>query len=224
MLRSWRSSRCFSPLVKWILDVLAASVILLLASPIFLLAAIAILLTSGRPVFFRQVRPGHRGQPFTLVKFRTMLVEERAPDGRAFSDEERLGRLGRFLRRTSVDELPQLWNVLSGEMSLVGPRPLLTEYPPRYTPEQARRHDVMSGITGWAQVNGRQDIPFSRRLELDVWYVEHWSLWLDFRILRAPWVESCACPVRPGQEVQEVDDLGLHPHTRAAKERPSDRA
>ena len=210
--------------VKRILDVLASSAILLLASPILLLAAIAILLTSGRPVFFRQVRPGHRGQPFALVKFRTMRVEERAPDGRALSDDERLGRLGRFLRRTSVDELPQLWNVLSGEMSLVGPRPLLTEYLPRYTREQARRHDVMPGITGWAQVNGRQDIPFSRRLELDVWYVDHWSLWLDFRILlRTVGRILRMSGVRPYQPVQEVDDLGLHRYTRAAKERPSDR-
>ena len=211
-------------MVKRLLDVLAASAILLLASPILLLAAIAILLTSGRPVLFRQVRPGRRSQPFTLLKFRTLRVAARAPDGRALSDEERLGRLGHFLRRTSIDELPQLWNVLSGEMSLVGPRPLLTEYLPHYTPEQARRHDVLPGITGWAQVNGRQDIPFSRRLELDVWYVDHWSLWLDFRILlRTVGRTLRMSGVRPAQEVQEFDDLGLHPETRAAKQRPIDR-
>ena len=130
----------------------------------------------GRPVFFRQPRPGLHGRPFALVKFRTM----RAGTG---SDAERLTRFGRFLRTTSLDELPELWNVLRGDMSLVGPRPLLMQYLERYTPEQARRHEMKPGITGWAQVNGRNALTWDERFALDVWYVDHWSLALDLRIL-----------------------------------------
>jgi sugar transferase EpsL len=131
------------------------------------------------------------------------------------SDAERLTPLGMTLRRYSLDELPQFWNVMKGEMSLVGPRPLLMEYLKRYTPQQARRHDVRPGITGWAQVQGRQDIPFSRRLELDVWYVDHQSFWLDLRILWLTFAKMLrGSGVRSGQDVRAIDDLGLHPATR----------
>lgn len=136
----------------------------------------------GTPVFFRQVRPGLHGQPFEMVKFRTM-TDERGPDGELLPDAQRLTPFGRWLRATSLDELPELWNVLRGDMSLVGPRPLLMEYLPLYTPEQARRHEVRPGITGWAQVNGRNAISWADKFELDVWYVEHRSLWLDIKIL-----------------------------------------
>ena len=136
----------------------------------------------GSPVFFRQVRPGIHGQPFEMVKFRTM-TDERGADGALLPDVQRLTPFGRFLRASSLDELPELWNVLKGDMSLVGPRPLLMEYLPLYTPGQARRHEVRPGITGWAQVNGRNAITWEEKFALDVWYVDHRSLWLDVRIL-----------------------------------------
>jgi lipopolysaccharide/colanic/teichoic acid biosynthesis glycosyltransferase len=136
----------------------------------------------GSPVFFRQVRPGLHGQPFEMVKFRTM-TDERGPDGALLPDALRLTSFGRFLRSTSLDELPELWNVLKGDMSLVGPRPLLMEYLPLYNVEQARRHEVRPGITGWAQVNGRNAICWEDKFKLDVWYVDNRSLWLDIRIL-----------------------------------------
>lgn len=136
----------------------------------------------GNPVFFRQVRPGLHGKPFEMVKFRTM-TSERDPNGQMLPDAVRLTPFGRFLRTTSLDELPELWNVLKGDMSLVGPRPLLTEYLPLYTPEQARRHEVRPGITGWAQVNGRNAISWEDKFALDVWYVNHQNLWLDIKIL-----------------------------------------
>jgi lipopolysaccharide/colanic/teichoic acid biosynthesis glycosyltransferase len=150
--------------------------------PVILGVALAVRLRLGSPILFRQRRPGHRGRPFDLVKFRTMLdaVDE---DGVPLPDEVRLTRLGRFLRRTSLDELPELWNVLRGEMSIVGPRPLLMEYLGLYTDRLARRHDVLPGITGWAMVNGRRVLSMQERLELDVWYVDHRSLLLDFEIL-----------------------------------------
>lgn len=150
--------------------------------PLMVGVAIVVRLTMGRPVHFTQLRPGLQGYPFRLVKFRTML--EQAPPGKPpLSDVERLTRFGRFLRSTSLDELPEVWNVLAGDMSLVGPRPLLMEYLPLYTPEQARRHEVRPGITGWAQVNGRNAISWEERFALDVWYVDHHSLWLDLAIL-----------------------------------------
>jgi sugar transferase EpsL len=157
-------------------DVTVAAVGLVLSSP--LLGGIAALtwLRMGRPVLFRQRRPGRDGHPFPLVKFRTM----RPGPG---PDAERLTPFGRWLRRTSLDELPELWNVLRGHMSLVGPRPLLMSYVARYTPRQARRHEVRPGLTGWAQVNGRNLLSWEERLELDVWYVDHWSFGLDMRIL-----------------------------------------
>jgi len=153
-----------------------------LVSP--LMGGIALLVWKfhGRPILFRQVRPGYQGQPFTLYKFRTM-TDARDAAGRLLSDEQRLTRFGRFLRATSLDELPELFNVLRGEMSLVGPRPLLMQYLERYTPEQARRHEVYPGITGWAQVNGRNALTWEDKFRLDVWYVDHWSLALDVKIL-----------------------------------------
>jgi sugar transferase EpsL len=136
----------------------------------------------GTPIFFRQRRPGLNGQPFTLLKFRTM-TNARDAQGNLLSDSERLTHFGRFLRSTSLDELPELFNVLKGEMSLVGPRPLLMQYLDRYTPEQMRRHEVKPGITGWAQINGRNAITWEQKFALDVWYVDHESLWLDLKII-----------------------------------------
>jgi lipopolysaccharide/colanic/teichoic acid biosynthesis glycosyltransferase len=168
--------------VKRLFDFVAASLaLLLLALPLLALVWL-IRRKLGSPVLFCQVRPGLHGKPFTMVKFRTM-TDERGPDGALLPDAQRLTPFGRFLRASSLDELPELWNVLKGEMSLVGPRPLLMEYLPLYTPEQARRHEVRPGITGWAQVNGRNAISWSDKFALDVWYVDHQSLWLDAQIL-----------------------------------------
>jgi lipopolysaccharide/colanic/teichoic acid biosynthesis glycosyltransferase len=144
--------------------------------------AVAIRVRMGSPVLFRQDRPGLQGRPFRLAKFRTMRAAA-GPTGRPLPDGERLTALGRFLRASSLDELPQLWNVLAGDLSLVGPRPLLMQYLARYSPEQARRHEVRPGITGWAQVNGRNALSWEEKFALDVWYVDHWSLALDLRIL-----------------------------------------
>jgi len=160
----------------------ATSVGLIALAPLLGMTALAIRLVLGRPVIFAQRRPGRHGRPFVLYKFRTMSGAS-AGDGRLLPDRERLTRLGRLLRQTSLDELPELVNVIRGDMSLVGPRPLLMEYLPRYTREQARRHDVRPGITGWAQLNGRNTLPWERRFALDVWYVEHQSFRLDTRIL-----------------------------------------
>lgn len=168
--------------MKRLLDVVGASVGLLLASPFFFVVAILIRCSLGSPVFFRQQRPGLHGAPFRILKFRTMTnaydgTGELLPDGR------RITALGRFLRASSLDELPELWNVLRGDMSLVGPRPLRMDYLPLYSAEQARRHDVRPGITGWAQVNGRNAAGWPERLRMDVWYVDNRSLGLDLRIL-----------------------------------------
>ena len=146
------------------------------------------------PVFFTQMRPGLQGKPFLMVKFRTM-TDARGPDGALLPDADRLTPFGRFLRATSLDELPELWNVLKGDMSLVGPRPLLMEYLPLYSPGQARRHEVRPGITGWAQVNGRNAIGWEDKFTLDVWYVDHRSLWLDIKIL---WLTVKKVLVREG--------------------------
>jgi lipopolysaccharide/colanic/teichoic acid biosynthesis glycosyltransferase len=168
--------------VKRVFDFVAASLaLLMLALPLLALAWL-IRHKLGSPVLFRQVRPGLHGRPFTMVKFRTM-TDERGPDGDLLPDAQRLTAFGRFLRASSLDELPELWNVLKGEMSLVGPRPLLMEYLTLYTPEQARRHKVRPGITGWAQVNGRNAISWADKFALDVWYVDHRSLCLDVQIL-----------------------------------------
>jgi sugar transferase EpsL len=173
--------KAVSVFCKRALDFTIAALALVLLSPLLVVIALAIRITMGSPVFFRQIRPGYHGRPFTVVKFRTMMGDGSQAD--PSSDGVRLTRLGTFLRRFSLDELPQLWNVLMGEMSLIGPRPLLTEYLQYYTPEQARRHDMKPGITGWAQVNGRNDVSWERKFALDVWYVDHWSFWLDVRIL-----------------------------------------
>ncbi len=156
-----------------------ASVIVL---PLMLLIAVLVRIKIGVPVLFRQLRPGLYGKPFAIYKFRTM-TDERDGDGNWLPDGERLTRLGRFLRKTSMDELPELFNVIKGDMSIVGPRPLLMQYLDRYTPEQARRHEVKPGITGWAQVNGRNAINWEDKFKLDVWYVDNWSMWLDVKII-----------------------------------------
>lgn len=150
--------------------------------PILGFLALWVRLRLGSPVFFRQVRPGKNGVSFELIKFRTM-TNERGPDGRLLPDADRLTAFGRWLRSTSLDELPELWNVLRGDMSIVGPRPLLVQYLARYTPEQARRHEVKPGLTGWAQINGRNALNWESKFALDVWYVDHCSLWLDIRII-----------------------------------------
>jgi lipopolysaccharide/colanic/teichoic acid biosynthesis glycosyltransferase len=168
--------------MKRLFDLFVASLaLILLAFPLLALVWL-VRRKLGSPVLFKQVRPGLLGQPFTMVKFRTM-TDERDPDGALMPDAQRLTPFGRFLRASSLDELPELWNVLRGDMSLVGPRPLLMEYLPLYTQEQARRHEVRPGITGWAQVNGRNAISWEDKFALDVWYVNNRSLWLDIKIL-----------------------------------------
>lgn len=169
-------------MIKRCADIGVAAVALLVAAPLLLLVALAVHVNLGSPVLFRQRRPGLNGRPFTMVKFRTMR-DANGRDGRPLPDTERLTPFGKLLRSTSLDELPELWNVLHGEMSLVGPRPLLMEYLDRYTPEQARRHEVRPGVTGWAQVHGRNALSWEERFRLDVWYVEHRSLRLDLQIL-----------------------------------------
>lgn len=168
--------------VKRAIDVVASAAGLLVTGPAILGAAALVRATLGAPVFFRQQRPGLHGKPFHIWKFRTM-TDEKGPDGKLLPDDERLTRVGRFLRSSSLDELPQLLNVLKGEMSLVGPRPLLMRYLERYTPRQARRHEVPPGITGLTQVRGRNALSWDEKFELDVQYVENWSLWLDLQIL-----------------------------------------
>jgi sugar transferase EpsL len=168
--------------LKRLLDVVSAFVGLVLIAPLLVGVGLAIWLTLGRPVLFRQPRPGRYGKLFTLYKFRTMR-NDTAPAGEPLPDTQRLTALGTFLRRTSLDELPQLWNVLRGDLSLVGPRPLLPQYLNRYTEVQARRHEVRPGITGWAQVNGRNALSWEDKFALDVWYVDHWNLLLDLKIL-----------------------------------------
>ena len=168
--------------MKRIVDTLLILLALPLLLPAMLLLAWLVRHKLGSPVFFRQTRPGLQGRPFNMVKFRTM-TDARGPDGRLLPDADRLTAFGRFLRASSLDELPELWNVLKGDMSLVGPRPLLVEYLPLYSPEQARRHEVRPGITGWAQVNGRNALSWEDKFKLDVWYLDHRSLWLDIKIL-----------------------------------------
>lgn len=170
------------PLEKRIFDLVITVPGMLIALPLMGIIALLIYFKEGGPVLFKQPRPGLGGKIFTLYKFRTMRNAV-GRHGNALSDAERLTPLGRFLRSTSLDELPELFNVLRGEMSLVGPRPLLVEYLPRYTPEQARRHEVLPGITGWAQINGRNALSWEEKFRLDVWYVDHWSVWLDLKIL-----------------------------------------
>jgi sugar transferase EpsL len=175
-------TRRFSRVIKRALDVAFSTLALLLLSPLLMVIAVLVWFSTGRPILFRQERPGYHGVPFIAFKFRSM-TDQRDSEGRLLPDAHRITSLGHFLRRYSLDELPQLWNVLKGEMSLVGPRPLLMQYLCRYTVQQARRHSVPQGITGWTQVNGRNDLPWEKKLALDVWYVDHWSLRLDLHIL-----------------------------------------
>jgi len=174
--------------LKRVFDIVVSAVALTVLAPVMGLIALLVWRTMGRPVLFRQARPGLHGKPFVMYKFRTMR-DLRDAEGNLLPDEARLTPFGRWLRATSLDELPELVNVLRGEMSLVGPRPLLMEYLERYTPEQARRHEVKPGITGWAQIHGRNNLSWDERFKLDVWYVDNWSLWLDVKILwRTLWM------------------------------------
>ncbi|BAZ86756.1 sugar transferase [Dolichospermum compactum] len=171
-------------LIKSVLDKLVVMIALIIFAPLMLVIAIAIYLRMGQPIFFIQPRPGKDARIFNFYKFRTMTNEQDA-NGNLLEDEQRLTAFGQFLRQTSLDELPQLWNVFKGDMSFVGPRPLLVQYLDRYTGEQARRHEVKPGITGWAQIHGRRELDgnWEEKFRLDVWYVDHWNLWLDFTIL-----------------------------------------
>lgn len=170
------------PLSKRIFDLVLVILALIPALPLMAVIALILWVKAGRPVIFQQARPGLDGRVFKVYKFRSMN-DKTGPDGKLLGDEERLFPLGKFLRATSLDELPELFNVLRGEMSWVGPRPLLLVYLERYSPEQARRHDVLPGITGWAQVNGRNILSWEEKFRYDVWYVDHWSFWLDIQIL-----------------------------------------
>ena len=180
--------------MKRFFDLVSACLGLLLLSIPLLFLILKIRRKLGSPVFFRQTRPGRHGKPFEMVKFRTM-TNACGPDGQLLPDGLRLPPFGRFLRAASLDELPELWNVLKGDMSLVGPRPLLVEYLPLYSAEQSRRHEVRPGITGWAQVNGRNALSWDEKFKLDVWYVDHRSLWLDIKIL---WLTVRKVLVREG--------------------------
>lgn len=170
------------PSFKRFFDLTIAVPSAIILSPVLVVIGILVRLKIGSPVLFRQVRPGLHGKPFIIYKFRTM-TDERDADGNLLPDGKRLTRLGRFLRKMSIDELPELLNIIKGDMSVVGPRPLLMQYLERYTPEQARRHEVRPGITGWAQVNGRNAISREDKFKYDVWYVDNWSVWLDVKII-----------------------------------------
>jgi sugar transferase EpsL len=175
-------SQIYKLLFKRLFDLLLAFILILIFSPLLFVVALLILIFMGEPVLYRQTRPGLNAVPFDLYKFRTMTAAK-GPDGNLLPDSERMTALGKIIRRYSIDELPQLFNVLAGQMSLVGPRPLLMEYLPLYSSEQFRRHEVKPGITGWAQVNGRNIISWKQRFELDAWYVDHWSFSVDLKIL-----------------------------------------
>jgi sugar transferase EpsL len=170
------------PFSKRLFDLTFALLALVILSPIILVTAILVRIFLGTPILFKQQRPGYKGHPFFIYKFRSM-TNRLTRNGSLLSDAERLTRFGHLLRSLSLDELPELFNILRGEMSFVGPRPLLMEYLPLYSPEQARRHDVVPGLTGWAQVNGRNAIDWPARFKMDVWYVDNWSFWLDIRII-----------------------------------------
>lgn len=197
--------------LKRMVDLVLSAVGLVLLSPLFGVLAALVRAWLGRPVLYRQQRPGQGGEPFTMLKFRTMTTHT-GPDGKPLPDAQRLTRFGQWLRSTSLDELPELLNVLSGKMSLVGPRPLLMEYLPLYNARQARRHEVRPGITGWTQVNGRNSLAWNDKFEYDVWYVEHWSLLLDLKILfLTGWSVLSREGVNPeGQDVVE-DFTGNEP-------------
>ena len=169
-------------MLKRLLDIIIASVALILLSPLYAFVAYKVKKNLGSPVLFRQVRPGLHGKPFEMVKFRTM-TDERDAQGNLLPNEQRLPKFGKMLRATSLDEMPELWNVIKGDMSIVGPRPLLMDYLPLYNEEQAKRHNVRPGMTGYAQVNGRNSISWEEKFKLDTWYVENQSIWLDFKIM-----------------------------------------
>lgn len=168
--------------MKRLLDIIIASIALILLSPLYIYVAYKVRKNLGSPVIFRQVRPGLHGKPFEMIKFRTM-TDERDEHGNLLPNEQRLPKFGKMLRATSLDEMPELWNVIKGDMSIVGPRPLLMDYLPLYNEEQAKRHKVRPGMTGYAQVNGRNAISWEKKFELDTWYVENRSIWLDFKIM-----------------------------------------
>lgn len=169
-------------MIKRLLDIIIASSALIILSPLYLYVAYKVRKNLGSPVIFRQVRPGLHGKPFEMIKFRTM-TDERDEKGNLLPNEQRLPKFGKMLRSTSLDEMPELWNVIKGDMSIVGPRPLLMDYLPLYNEEQAKRHKVRPGMTGYAQVNGRNAISWEKKFELDTWYVENQSIWLDFKIM-----------------------------------------
>lgn len=169
-------------MLKRVLDIVIASVALVLLSPLYFYVAYRVRKNLGSPVLFRQVRPGLHGKPFEMIKFRTM-TDERDAEGNLLPNEQRLPKFGKMLRATSLDEMPELWNVIKGDMSIVGPRPLLMDYLPLYNKEQAKRHNVRPGMTGYAQVNGRNSISWEEKFKLDTWYVENQSIWLDFKIM-----------------------------------------
>ncbi|MEQ1174556.1 sugar transferase [Acinetobacter lwoffii] len=169
-------------MLKRLLDIIIASSALIILSPLYLYVAYKVRKNLGSPVIFRQVRPGLHGKPFEMIKFRTM-TDERDPEDNLLPNEQRLPRFGKMLRATSLDEMPELWNVIKGDMSIVGPRPLLMDYLPLYNEQQAKRHNVRPGMTGYAQVNGRNSISWEEKFKLDTWYVENQSIWLDFKIM-----------------------------------------
>jgi lipopolysaccharide/colanic/teichoic acid biosynthesis glycosyltransferase len=196
--------------MRRLIDLTGASILSVLLAPVLAGLALAIRLSMGRPILFRQQRPGYKGAPFEVYKFRTMR-DAVDGDGEPLPDEERLTRVGIFMRQLSLDELPQLWNILKGDMSFIGPRPLLMEFLKWYTPDQMRRHEVKPGVTGWAQVQGRHDIPFSKRLALDVWYVDNRSMGLDLKIVGLTFLKVLSMRgAQPAQTDAEVDDVGLH--------------
>jgi sugar transferase EpsL len=170
------------PFSKRLFDLVFSFLALIILSPVILVTAILVRVFLGKPILFKQERPGYKGRPFHIYKFRSML-DGFSKDGAPLPDAERLTGFGRLLRSLSLDEFPELFNILRGEMSFVGPRPLLMQYLPLYSPEQARRHDVVPGLTGWAQVNGRNAVDWPTRFKLDVWYVDNWSFWLDIKII-----------------------------------------
>ena len=211
--------RPYQTVGKRLLDLALAVPAVVVGAPVFILVAVLVRLKLGQPVLFRQVRPGLHERPFTIYKFRSM-TDARDADGKLLPEMERHTRFGRLLRRTSLDELPELFNVIRGEMSLVGPRPLLMEYIGYYSAEDNRRHDVRPGITGWAQINGRNELLRSKRLALDVWYVDHLSLRLDLQIIGTTLAQVVhSTGVRVDQNVVDIDDVGLHPNSRLRQAR-----
>jgi len=177
-----KRNRKSTPLIKRVFDILFSLIVVIILSPVFIVVSIVLVISDGFPLFFTQIRPGKNGNLFKLHKFRTMKVVRNRNDELS-ADGDRITKFGNFLRRTSLDELPELFNVMKGEMSIVGPRPLLMQYLGRYSDEQSRRHEMLPGITGWAQINGRNAISWEEKFRLDVWYVDNWTFWMDFRII-----------------------------------------